>query len=544
MKKAFLVAVLAFILITVGYGQPYQPEHLLHLCGQPEVHRRFGQSIIGVGDVNNDGYHDFAESNQLVGAPTDGSFSVYYGGNPPDTIPDIIFPNPYPYAGFDVNLWNLGDVNGDGYEDIGTYGAYQSEDICRVFIYYGGNVLDTIPDIEISKSTFRNMFGSKAFGLGDVNGDGYDDIAVHASNYPCNPSCQAHGKVWIFFGGCPMDTIADWEKEGSQYQSLLGWGMSGGDLNGDGYSDFIVNENMTFYNLYYIYFGNTTLDTVPDLIIDSRNYPNYVLSAPTAIIDNFNGDGYADLMIPTGGPQLVAVLFGGDPFNTGVDVELVGLAQWPSDTHISCAGDVNADGYHDVIVGQGDMDQYGGVVLVYLGGVWINPQYAMRWHGTGEPWNGCGEDVCNPGDINGDGVDDIMFASYRDYLNEPGCVDIWLGDSAFVAEVPEGRIPPMPQRFQLLPPYPNPFNSSLTIPFEVSSISVNDISLIIYNVLGQEVVDLTSEVRRMLAGQPSATLKVIWDGQDGAGRDCGSGIYLVTLQSPSVRHVQKAVLLR
>jgi hypothetical protein len=48
----------------------------------------------------------------------------------------------------------------------------------------------------------------------------------------------------------------------------------------------------------------------------------------------------------------------------------------------------------------------------------------------------------------------------------------------------------------------------------------------------------------MLAGQPSATLKVIWDGQDGAGRDCGSGIYLVTLQSPSVRHVQKAVLLR
>jgi hypothetical protein len=367
---------------------------------------------------------------------------------------------------------------------------------------------------------------------------------VHASNYPCNPSCQAHGKVWIFFGGCPMDTIADWEKEGSQYHSYYGYCMAGGDLNGDGYSDFIALEAIpgTYTRNVSVFFGGAELDTIPDIYVVGNTYPGYNFCCDATIIDDLNGDQYADLLVSTNSPLSVIIFYGGSPFQLIHDAALVGLAP-DGFARLSGAGDVNSDGYGDISVAQpGSLT--GGRVSVYLGGTWIYPHPAMQWHGTGEPWNGCGEDVCNPGDINGDGVDDIMFASYRDYLNEPGCVDIWLGDSSFVAEVPEGHIPPVPQRFQLFPPYPNPFNNSLTIPFEVSSTSVNDISLKIYNVLGQEVVDLTSEVRGILRGQPSRPLKVIWDGQDGAGRDCGSGIYLVTLQSPSVRHVQKAVLLR
>jgi len=154
-----------------------------------------------------------------------------------------------------------------------------------------------------------------------------------------------------------------------------------------------------------------------------------------------------------------------------------------------------------------------------------------------------GKSLVDCGDINGDGVDDIMFGSWDYDMNSQGCLDIWKGDRAFVVHVPEEAIP-IPQNFRLLPPYPNPFNSSLTIPFEILSGHVSDISLRIYNILGQEVIDLSREVSKALSGRMTGHYEVGWNGKNQTGNDAGSGIYLMELRYGTTKQIQKAVLLR
>ena len=102
----------------------------------------------------------------------------------------------------------------------------------------------------------------------------------------------------------------------------------------------------------------------------------------------------------------------------------------------------------------------------------------------------------------------------------------------------------IPWTFTLHPLYPNPFNSCVTIPFEVISGLADRINLRIFNVLGQEVADLTREARNALSGRTGERYEVMWDGKDALGLDAVSGIYLIEMRCESVRQTQKAVLLR
>jgi len=530
MKKILLVILLG--LATASYGQFYEPEHLWHRNGESGDYG-FGMRITGVGDVNGDSCDDFIVSVAAVSYPQNHMY-LFYGGIPPDTIPDLVFRNPYSDGRFDSEVCSIGDVNGDGYQDIATGACYTAT--CKVFIYYGGNALDTIPDVELAEP--GTFFSSNICGAGDVNGDGYDDIAVQAESY-----MNYQGKVWIYFGGNPMDTIPDWEKAGTHSYAGYGHFMAGGDLNGDGYSDFVIFENFFSYSNYQVFFGGVQLDTIPNLLIEGDNYPPDTLGGEVSII-NINADCYGDLLIAAGllGPQ-VKVFFGGNPMNTEIDAVLGGLSGMEGDIHIARAGDINADGYNDVIVGQAQEDNYGGRVSVFLGGAWVNPLPAIRWMGIGQPWEGCGESVCDPGDINGDGVDDMMFSCYG-HWNPSGRVDIWTGDIAFVAGVEDMEIATVPTEFQLLDPYPNPFNSSLTIPFEIFNDLRGDISLIIYNVLGQMVVDLRGEVQKAMAQNGSGLFQVVWDGKDTFGHNVSSGVYIIILQWGVHRQLRKAVMLR
>jgi len=542
MKKiiAQTTVLLAVALTVVGYGQPYEPEHLLHLCGVPGLHERFGLEIAATGDVNSDGCEDFAVSVIPDSMPLQSYVIIYYGGSPPDTIPDIFLRNPYPTGRFDMDVFNVGDVNEDGVYDIAVQGYY-SEILERVFIYYGGTMLDTIPDVELT-NTPAVCFGCDIFALGDVNGDGFDDVALNGLNYQ-----QSSGKVWIYFGGNPMDTIPDWEKAGTAPHTGFGYTMAGGDLNGDGYSDFVIGgmaEPYEWYSNYYVFFGGAELDTVPEFVIEGGNYPGYQMGQRITIIDDLNGDPFADLLITCGIPRCVLVFFGGSPFNITHDVVLLGMSGASDYDRVSRAGDVNADGYGDIIVGQnGNEGVFGGKVLVYFGGAWVNPSPMMVWTGWSQPWEGCGERVCDAGDINGDGVDDIMFASFNSF-NRPGCVDIWEGDSDFVAGVGDEAPGFLVKDFHLQSPYPNPFNQSLTIPLQVHSGISGKMSLKIYNVLGLEVMDLAQELTSSLTNGGSGSISVAWNGRDRRGLEAGSGIYLIAFRLGSSLQVRKAVLLR
>jgi hypothetical protein len=526
------------------YAQPYEPEHVWHRCGYESSEYWFGRYMAGIGDVNGDNCEDFLLFDDSEGPR---HVKLFYGGSPPDTTADLFFRNPYPFGYFGYNIENIGDVNGDGSEDFAILGGYTELNAYKVFVYFGGAILDTIPDVVLSESVLEDVFGSNIEGIGDVNGDGFDDVVVHASNYG-----NSRGKVWVYLGGSPMDSIADWQLEGVPQSHAFGREIAGkGDLNGDEYDDFAIYEWTGYPNViqtnYYIFFGASQLDTMPNLIIEGEvYYPQIDIADPSALIVNLDGDQYSDLVIMAGRTMNAVVFHGGNPMDTDIDLILGGFDPNPSyyGMNVSQAGDVNGDGYDDIIAAQTSAYANGGMVVVYLGSPWMTGQPDMEWLGSGSPWFGCGTSLCDCGDINGDGVDDIMFGSYNYIFNTRGCVDIWAGDTAFVVSVPEEHHAPVPQSFRLLPPYPNPFNNALVIPFEVLRGIQESLSLKIYNILGREVVDLTSEAAQPTVNQSSVHYSVLWAGKDSEGRDVGSGVYLVELQWGLHRQVQKAVLLR
>ena len=549
MKKIMLAMVLGVavaVLVELSYGQFYEPEHLWHQCGADQGDW-FGYCIAGINDVNGDGCEDFLTSESQGDS---GVVQLFYGGDPPDSLPDLIIRNPYPYGYFAYQVENVGDVNGDGCDDFAVMGGYSQDNIDRVFIYFGGSLLDTIPDVELSEVTYMDVFGSNIKGVGDVNGDGFDDVAVGALNYD-----NSRSKVWIYFGGNPMDSIADWEAEGTNQHVDYGQCITGkGDLNGDGYDDFVIYEWTGHPNLeqisYYIYYGGNPLDTIPDVIINGESYyPEIAILAPSALIANLRGGSYSDLVIGAGRTTNAVVFHGGNPMDTVIDLVLQGFETFPIGygMNVSAVGNVNGDSYDDIIASQPDANNYGGRVLVFFGSPWMSGQPDIRWDGQSIPGYELeyGYSLTDCGDINGDGVDDIIFGYPGTTWYSPwGCVDIWKGDTAFVVNVPEVKSEMIPHCFRLLPPYPNPFNSSVTIPFEIFQGLLGDVTLKIYNVLGQEVMDLTAEVKQSLHGQISGISQLVWNGKDQGGADTGSGIYFVELKVKSFRQIEKVVLLR
>ena len=542
--KYLSLSLLALLLVSTAYSQPYEPEHLWHRCGY-QVYDWFGRYTAGIGDVNEDGCGDFVVSDKVNNTPSEAYAMLFYGGSPPDTTPDLWFHNPYPYGYFGYNTENVDDVNGDHCDDIAIMGGYSQDNIDRVFLYFGGALLDTIADVVLTEATFGDVFGSNIEGVGDVNNDGYDDVAVYASNYG-----SGRGKVWVYLGGSPMDSIADWEREGSREQVTFGKSIAGGgDLNGDNYDDFAVYEwtDRPDCANYYIFFGGIQLDTIPDVIIEGDNYyPGVDISNPSALIANLNGDDYSDLVIVAGSTHNSVVFHGGNPMDTEIDLVLDDYDPSPPGDHmnVSMAGDVNRDGYDDIISAQIEAIGYGGLVLVHLGSPWMTGERDMEWVGIMTPWDGCGTTLVDCGDINGDGVDDIMFGSYEMDFNPNGCLDIWLGDTVFVADVPIETLEPIPNVFHMHSPYPNPFNSSVTIPFEIFDGVRGDVSLIIYNVLGRMVMDLRPQVRDAMSRQASGSYEVIWNGKDIQGIDCSSGVYIIILQWGVHRQLRKIALLR
>ena len=162
--------------------------------------------MAGLGDLNEDGYDDF-----IVSAPTLNYFNypdyggawVFYGSESgPASNPDWQAVGERQYSLFGSSVAGAGDVNGDGYLDviIGARG-YDSEfvaDIGAAYIYYGSESgLATTPGWKVVSDQAYSGFGISVAGLGDVNQDGYADVAVGAPKYSAGESKE--GAVFEFW---------------------------------------------------------------------------------------------------------------------------------------------------------------------------------------------------------------------------------------------------------------------------------------------------------------------------------------------------------
>ena len=254
------------------------------------------------------------------------------------------------------NYPRCGDVNGDGYDDLLVTAAYWNDDNKqgRAYIYFGSeNGIDDKPDWIVTGENPGDYFG-EGCALGDINGDGYDDVVIGALGYN-----NRQGRAYIFFGGDGIGDEADVILEGEP-RTTGGFGREVyiGYIDDDKYADVMINAN--YYNSdtgrVYLFYGGDPMDTVAGKIIDGET-PGDRIGREGHIGEDVNGDGYGDILLGArawDGERGRAYLFYGGPrktMDTVCDKVFTGQAQGDRFGCDVCLADIDNDGLADVLIG-------------------------------------------------------------------------------------------------------------------------------------------------------------------------------------------------
>ena len=263
--------------IVYGSPPPFGTRQLA-ITGNTTGAAGFGHAVAG-GDFNGDGYADVA-----VGAPFDGSepfaqrgrVQIFWGGSTLDASEALTLTGEASADQYGWAVASAGDVNNDGYDDllVGArwFGSFPSQGRGRAYVYFGGTAMDTAVDLTLTGATADDWLGYSVAGVGDVNGDGYDDIAIGA---PLFQGGAATGRVYVLFGGDPMDAVPDLILDGVAGDDQFGWSVDGGvDVNGDGFDDIIVGARFNDCaadagGSVYVFFGGSPPDAEPDVRVSS-----------------------------------------------------------------------------------------------------------------------------------------------------------------------------------------------------------------------------------------------------------------------------------
>ncbi len=361
-----------------------------------------------------------------------------------------------------------GDINGDGFADV-LVGAQKStlhqyrEGVAFLFFNNHGS-LSILPDWKIGGGQQGSLFGCTLSDLGDVNQDGYDDLIIGACDYNLIEEGvvvkSKVGAAFVYYGSkyFTAKTSADWTLLGDQVDGKLGSSVNtAGDINKDGFADVIIGEPFydenedTNIGKAYIFFGSASgLNTSPGWTA-TGNAKSELFGSAVANAGDVNGDGRQDIIVGAprpGSSTSLQIGYAYAFYNSSS-----GLSTTPSwsvtngqtgawfGATVTGVGDINKDGFDDVLIGAPYTKQLingapeaVGCAYLYLGsknGLTSAPAWTYCSDQAGGKF---GASVDSVGDMNQDGFPDFLVGMpFYSVSNEhQGAVFLFFGSTSGV----------------------------------------------------------------------------------------------------------------
>jgi hypothetical protein len=444
---------------------------------------RMGWSVDGAGDINDDGLDDLllgAWASSRSGRSESGATYVVYGSA---SHVDIDLANLQPGQGFRIDgagandrngfaVAGAGDVNGDGVDDLLTSSWYASprgrSGAGLVYVVFGGGSISNIDLANLPANRGFRIDGANADDLigfdvdraGDVNGDGKGDIVIGAFSVDAEGRTDA-GAAYVVYGSADpgnvdlatLTSAQGIKISGAAENDQAGYRVAGiGDFNGDGKDDVLVSASLADNNerndsgSAYVLYGSATLSDIDLAALDAgqgfridgaASNDNLGVSADSA--GDVNGDGRQDLIIGAleadnnlRGRSGSAYVVYGAPASGNLD--LAGLdssrgfridgaaGDDQAGRSVAGAGDVDRDGYDDILVGASGTSNngrdlsgstyllYGSPAPAYLDLADLTSDRGIRFDG-GTEYEQNGFTSAGVGDIDGDHLDDVLSAT-------------------------------------------------------------------------------------------------------------------------------------
>jgi len=389
-----------------------------------------GRSVSAAGDINGDGIADL-----IIGAsgadPNGNSYAgasyVVFGGSGVGSGGSLNLSTLNGSNGFVINgsasgdrsgssVSNAGDINGDGIADL-IIGAFSADPngnsrAGSSYVVFGGSGVGSSGSLNLSALNGSNGFvingrasgdnsGESVSNAGDINGDGIADLIIGADRADPNGKYGA-GASYVVFGGSGVGS------GGSLNLSALN-GSNGFVINGSAIGDYSGRSVSAA--------GDINGDGIADLIIGAyRADPNGNYAAGSSYVV-FGGSG-----VGSGGSLNLSALNGSNGFVINGRYD---YGYGNSGISVSAAGDINGDSIADLIIGANlvspNGNSYAGASYVVFGGSGVGSSGSLNLSAltgrNGFVINGIaasdqsGRSVSNAGDINGDGIADLIIGA-------------------------------------------------------------------------------------------------------------------------------------